>query len=250
MSSHRHHCRKSSRFKEMSPTFLSSSRKAFIEHTYSLFLCYHHSVPSPWYSARQHSKRQWGWKRESEPILRPQTRDAAVAEQTNGRVRETRKNKALKTKDMDRLWFAPPFHPFTPYSYISLAAYLQLARRRCCWKTRNISLSFVACGISRSLFPRLRGVSHVLSLNSFCEIRIAGFVRTALWGDLRRFLSQLVFVPRFCADNARAFLREWDAIRNNCTFPYQPRDSRGCPRLRKIPLVPARGRDEICLPHV
>lgn len=82
-------------------------------------------------------------------------------------------------------------------------------------KDANISLSFVAARYL-SFFPRLRGVSHVLSRNSFCEIRIAGFVRNARAGDLRGSLSQRWSLCRISALIMRAFR---DAIRDNCTLP-------------------------------
>lgn len=83
----------------------------------------------------------------------PKTSDAVVAGRTNDhRVRGTRKSKVLKTKN-NRRWFAPPFHPLLPRIHFSPCVSARISRRRCCLKDANISLSFVACGISRSLFP-------------------------------------------------------------------------------------------------
>lgn len=88
-------------------------------------------------------------------------------------------------------------------------------------RVRYLSLSF-------SQTPRRFSclISQLVLRNTHCW-----FCSNHAAGDLRRFLSQLVFVSRFCADNAR-FLgerkreRKRDAIRNNCALPYQPRDSR------------------------
>jgi len=97
---------------------------------------------------------------------------------------------------------------------------MRISRRRCCWKTRTfLSLLSRSCGISRSLLPRLHGVSRVLSLDSPCEIRIAGFVRTARpW-----FTTILVSAESLCRVSAlimRRF-RRGDAIWNNCALSYR-----------------------------
>lgn len=158
--------------------FLSSLKKAFIEHTHSLFLCCHPGVSLAFNSST--FQKTAGWKRESEPIPKPQTKGTVIVGQANGhRVRETRKNKALKTKD-NRLWFAPPlFIPFLPPIHFprcvsTTCATPMFAERR--W-TFLSPLSRAAVSLAL-FFSKLYGVSHVLSLNSFCEIRIAGFVRT------------------------------------------------------------------------
>lgn len=127
-----------------------------------------------------------GWKGESEPIPTPNERHG----RSKGEQMATKCEKRVKTKRWKQKTIGYDSHLLSSSPLLPLIHFPRCVSTTCATpmslKDANISLPFVACGISRSLFPSLRGVSHVLSLNSLCEIRIAGFVRTTppvIYGD-------------------------------------------------------------------
>lgn len=161
---------------------LSSVGKAFIEHTHSLFLS--------WLPCRVARRlfgiqlvsvlKDGGMKERKRANSDPKTSDAVVAGRTNDhRVRETRKNKVLKTKD-NRRWFAPPFYPLLPRIHFSPCVSTRISRRRCCLKDATfLSLLSRAVSLAHSFLQTPWRFSCLISQLTLRNIRIASFVRTA-----------------------------------------------------------------------
>lgn len=190
---------------------LSSVEKAFIEHAHSLFLRCHVAVARHLFGIQLVSVlKDDGVKERKRANSDPKTSDAVVTGRTNDhRVRETRKNKVLKTKD-NRWWFAPPFHPLYSVASISLPVYLSVSRDADVAERRE----------HFSLFCRARAISLALFFPDSVAFLMSYLSQLALRNTHCRFCSNRApviyddpclrpaFVSRyFRPDNAR-FCRE------------------------------------------